>query len=141
MNKTVLPGMMGLSTPAMALDVEAISKGLVEADPWGQNAEILPLVLSWIGLIVVIALVAKVLFAAVDRLRGWRHSRRHARASTDQWIMDMGELLKCPPPKGLGSNSSPAAWHKYRMAVKQALLTELQRSRQLAAQANQRNVG
>ena len=40
-----------LPLPAMALDVEAISRGLVEAGPWGKNAEMLPYLLGWLGFI------------------------------------------------------------------------------------------
>lgn len=133
----ILPLM--LPTAASALDVEAISKGMVNAGPWGQNPDLLPFVLGWLATIVVIAVIAKVLHLTFDTWRGWLTARKAAHLGTEQWVLDMGELLHVRPPADLKRGSAPAAWQKYRHQVKQALMDELQRSRQLAAQINQRN--
>ncbi len=126
---------------ALALDLEAISNGLVEASPWGQNPEILPFVFGWLGVIVVLAIVAKALHLSFDTWRGWLTAQKSAQLGTEQWILDMGELLHVRPPPGLKRGSPSRDWQKYRHQVKQALLDEIQRGRQLAAQLHHRDVG
>jgi hypothetical protein len=125
--------MLSLPLPALALDVEAISRGLVEAGPWGKNADILPVLLVWLGLILLLAVLLKLGYSAFDAERKRRQTRAAARQLTEHWILEMGELLKVSPPRDLKPGGAAGTWHQYRRQVKQALLSELQRSRQLAA--------
>ena len=119
--------------PVFALDLEAISRGLVEADPWGKNADMLPWLLGWLGVTLLVAVAAKLIYMVFDHWRTDHRSRETARQNTDEWILEMGELLNVRPPRGLKPGQSPAAWHQYRHQVKLALQNELQRGRQLSA--------
>ena len=133
MRKVLLGLLLCLPLPALALDVEAISRGLVEAGPWGKNADILPVLLTWFGLLLLVAVVLKLVYSAIDTWRSQCHVREVARQQTDQWIMEVGELLKVPPPRALKPGGPAGPWHQYRRQVKQALLNELQRGRQMSA--------
>lgn len=137
MNKRLTTVLLMLPGSVMALDVEAISQGLVNSSPWGQNAEVLPSLLIGLGLIIVLALVAKLLYIVIDKWRTSSHAKVNAQHQTDHWILEMGGMLHVSAPKELKTGGSPGAWQKYRHQVKQALLEELHRSRQLAAQAGQ----
>lgn len=135
MIKRVLTGLSGgLPVPALALDLEAISRGLVEAGPWGQNAEMLPLLLGWLGIVLLLAVAAKLLYTGYDKWRTQYRTQQQARQHTDEWLLEVGELLGVRAPRGLKPGSCSPAWHTFRHQVKMALLNELQRSRQLAAQ-------
>jgi len=133
MRKVLLGWLLCLPLPALALDVEAISRGLVEAGPWGKNADILPVLLAWLGLILLLAVLLKLVYTAIDTWRRQNHVREVARQQTDQWILEVGELLKVPQPRTLTPGGAAGPWHQYRRQVKQALLNELQRGRQMAA--------
>jgi hypothetical protein len=134
MSKRIL-GLSGLLPwPAMALDLKAISRGLVEADPWGKNSEFLPFVLAWLGVIILLALVLKFAHAEYDKWRTERQNRLQARQTADQWLLDVGRLLNVTPPAKLVPGGTPVLWHQYRHQVKQALETQLRQHRELAAQ-------
>lgn len=126
-----------LPMPVVAVDLEAISRGLVEAGPWGKNAEVLPMLLGWLGLILLLALLGKLIYGAMDSWRRRRSARKLAHLHNDQWIMDIGDMLRVPPPSGLVIGGTPRAWQRYRQQIKQALLSEQQRNRQLAAQLDE----
>ena len=98
MRKVLLGLLLCLPLPALALDVEAISRGLVEASPWGKNADILPVLLAWFGLLLLVAVLLKLVYSAFDSWRSQNHVREVARQQTDQWVLEVGELLKVPPP-------------------------------------------
>jgi len=133
MRKVLLGLLLCLPLPALALDVEAISRGLVEAGPWGKNADILPVLLAWFGLLLLVAVLLKLVYSAFDSWRSQNHVREVARQQTDQWVLEVGELLKVAPPGALKPGGPSGPWHQYRRQVKQALYNELQRGRQLTA--------
>lgn len=137
MRRVLLGLSCGLPLPAFALDLEAISRGLVEADPWGKNADMLPWLLGWLGVTLLVAVAAKLIYTGFDRWRTEYHAREVARQHTDEWILEVGELLNVRAPRGLKPGGAPGAWHQYRHQVKLALFNELQRSRQLAAQVSE----
>lgn len=132
--KRTLAGIASLTPlPVMALDVAAISRSIVEASPWGKNADVLPLLLAWFGITLFVAVALKLLYTAFDSWRSERKARDTARQHTEEWILEVGELLGVRPPRDLKPGTRPAAWHQYRHQVKTALVGELQRGRQLAA--------
>lgn len=114
-----------VSEPAYTLNLEAISRGIQQASPWGENAEFLPWLLAWFGFVVLLAVISKLFY---DRFYAWRRHRRlqqTARIDAEVWLLDVGKMLEVPPPKGLKKGATPALWRRYRMAVKQALRDEL----------------
>ena len=131
--KLFIAGVLWLPLPALALDVEAISRGLVESSPWGKDAGVLPVLLAWFGLVLLLAVLLKLVYALIDDWRRQNHLREVARQHADQWVLEVGELLKVWPPRGLSPGGPSAPWHQYRRQVKQALLDELHRGRELAA--------
>lgn len=135
MKRVVTTGLAGaLPLPVLAVDLEAISRGLVEAGPWGQNAHLLPALLGWLGVVLLVAVAAKLLYTGYDKWRTGYRTQKLAKQNTDEWILEVGELLGVRAPAGLKAGSRSPAWHPYRHQVKMALLNELQRGRQLAAQ-------
>jgi hypothetical protein len=134
MHRGVLVAALSLPWPAAALDVEAISRSIVEMDPWGKNSDILPLLLAWLGLILLIAVTLKLVYREYDRWRTVRKARQANLRNTDDWILEMGRLLNVPPPDKLRPGGSPGLWRQYRHSVKMALEAQLRRSREMAAQ-------
>lgn len=134
MRRGILGFAAWMPLPAAALDVEAISRSIVEAGPWGKNADTLPLLLGWLGLILLIAVTLKFVYREYDRWRTLRQARQAARRNTDDWILEVGRMLDVPPPDKLQPGATPALWRQYRHAVKQALDSQLRRSRDMAAQ-------
>jgi hypothetical protein len=138
MQRAILGLAACMPLPAAALDVEAISRSIVEADPWGKNADTLPLLLAWLGLILLIAVTLKFVYREYDRWRTARKARQAALRSTDDWILEMGRLLDVSPPDKLRPGATPGLWRQYRHSVKMALEAQLRRSRELASQAAER---
>lgn len=134
MSKRILGLAWLVPLPVMALNLESISRGLVQASPWGKNAEFLPFLLAWFGIIILLALVLKFGYAEYDKWRTERIARQQARQITDQWILDLGNLLNVNPPAKIIPGATPALWHQYRHQVKLALEAQLRRNRELAAQ-------
>jgi hypothetical protein len=134
MREWVVAIAMWLPLPAAALDVEAISRSIVEADPWGKNSDILPLLLGWLGLILLIAVTLKFVYREYDRWRTVRKARQAALRNTDDWILEMGRMLNVPPPDKLRPGANPGLWRQYRHSVKTALETQLRRNREMASQ-------
>lgn len=133
MQKGWVGWVLWLPLPAFALDIEAISREIVAASPWGKNADILPMLFGWLGLVVVVALFVKLIYSAFDTWRSRCRAQAAARQSTDQWLLELGDMLKVSPPSDLKAKGTPAQWQQYRHKIKQALFNELQRGRQLSA--------
>lgn len=123
--------------PVMALDLEAISRGLVEAGPWGKNADMLPYLLGWLGFILLLAVLLKLVYTEYDRWRTSRRANQAARQNADNWVLEVGKLLNVPAPGKLKPGSTPGMWHQYRHQVKRALMTELRRNREMAAELDE----
>lgn len=124
----------GLSTQAFALDVSAISKGLVEAGPWGKNAELLPYLLGWFGVLLLIAVLLKILHREYDQWATRRRARKAARNDMENWILEVGIMLNVPAPPDLKPGATPALWRQYRHQVKLALGEHIRRSRDAMSQ-------
>jgi hypothetical protein len=118
-----------LSMPVSALDVAAISKGMVEAGPWGKNADLLPYLLGWFGILLLIAVLLKILHREYDQWATRRKARRAARNDMENWILEVGTMLNVPASPELKRGATPALWRQYRHQVKLALGEHIRRSR------------
>lgn len=125
---------LGLPLPALALDVSAISKGLVEADPWGKNPDFLPYLLGWFGVVLLLAVLVKLAHREIDQWLARRRARQAARNEMENWILELGAMLNVPPPPKLQSGATPALWRSYRHQIKMAVGEQLHRSRDVMAQ-------
>jgi hypothetical protein len=134
LNKTFSILLSGLAMPALALDVSAISKGLVEAGPWGKNADLLPYLLGWFGILLLVAVLLKIIHREYDQWTTRRKARKAARNDMEHWIMEVGSMLNVPAPDKLKPGATPALWRKYRHQVKLALGEHLRRSRDAMSQ-------
>jgi hypothetical protein len=126
----------GMPASALALDVAAISKGLVEADPWGKNSELLPYLLGWLGIVLLLAVLVKIIHREVDQWLNRRKASQEARNATENWILEIGAMLNVPTPPKLKAGGTPALWRSYRHQVKLAISEQVHRSRDVMAQLN-----
>lgn len=126
--------LMGAPLPAMALDVAAISKGLVEADPLGKNPEFLSYLLGWFGVVLLVAVLVKLIHREVDRWMRTNKARQAVRHEMENWVLEVGAMLNVPAPKNLKAGATPALWRTYRHQVKTAISEQVHRSRDVMAQ-------
>lgn len=120
--------------PSFALDLSAVSRGLVEAGPWGKNAELLPYLLGWLGILLLVAVVLKILHREYDQWMTRRKARKAARHDMENWILEVGIMLNVPASSELRPGATPALWRQYRHQVKLALGEHIRRSRDVLAE-------
>jgi hypothetical protein len=134
LTKTVYAICFALPVPAFALDLEAISRGLIEAGPWGRNPELLPYLLAWFGIVLLLAVLLKVLHREYDHWRTRQQAWQAAQEDTEKWILEVGTLLNVPAPPKLKPGASLRAWRQYRHQVELALKEQLRHGREAAAE-------
>jgi len=123
--------------PAMAMDVEAISRAIVNAGPWGRNPEFLPFLLGWLGITILVSLLLKLAYNRYDRWRTLYHAAQAARQHADEWTLELGRRLEVDPQQPLQPGEGSAAWLQYRQQIRQELDGRLRRSRDLAVELAQ----
>jgi hypothetical protein len=131
-----------LPLPAFALDVAAISRGLVEAGPWGKRPELLPYLLAWFGIVLLLAVLLKIVHREYDLWRGRQQAWQASQQDTEKWILEIGALLDVPPPPKLKHGAPSGLWRQYRHHVRLALNEQLRHGRDAMAElAEQRASG
>lgn len=119
-----------LSVPALALDLEAVSRGLVESGPWGRHPEMLPYLLAWFGVVLLLAALLKVLHREYDHWRTRQQAFRAAQEETEKWLLELGAMLEVPVPPKLKPGVSLRGWREYRHHLRLALKEQLRHGRE-----------